>query len=132
MKIYYAFQFLIPSFVVLFGGPLFASANPIRDMSITSVGTGTTVSVSTSVWTAVPGSSSLTGRQSLLISNDKANSTFMACTPSVASPSEAITVHTVYISPGATIDFQIAANLTLYCVYTGAASANIHVKEYNQ
>ena len=124
--------------ILLFGliliskGKSIASAPPTREMAITAVGTGTTVSVSTSAWTAVPATSSLTGRQRLIVSNTVTNASYMACTISSSAPSEAITVHNIYIAPGATLDIGVASNLSLYCVYTGAAGANIHVKEVNQ
>lgn len=127
--------FFILSLVILGEKEIgFCSANPVREQSFTSFGTGTTVSVSTSAWTPLPTASSLSGRQGIIVTNDEANTSMMALLFSTqsSSPSEAITVHTMYVPVDSAVVVGIPAGLYLYGLYLGASAANAHVKEYVQ
>lgn len=112
----------------------FAVAPPVREQAWTSEGTGTTVSVSTSTWTKIPTTSSLTGRTSIVVSNDSANGSKMAFITSTNSstPSEATTVRPYYLDPGQFIVLGVGDARYFYGIYLGAAAANVHCKEYSQ
>lgn len=113
---------------------VYAVAPPNREQAMTGVGTGTTVSVSTSTWTKLPATSSLTGRHGVHVSNDSANSAYMAAITSSnsSSPSEATTVRVYYVSPGATLELLVGDAIYVYALYLGAAPGNAHVQEFKQ
>lgn len=109
-----------------------AAAPAVREQSFTAVGTGTTVSISTSAWTKVPTTSSLTGRTTICLDLPAAASANMAgIISSVSStPAEATTVRPIEVirgEPDRCID--IGDGLYLYLISLHSAAESVHVQE---
>lgn len=109
-----------------------APAPAVREQSFTAVGTATTVSISTSAWTKVPTTSSLTGRTEVCIDLPaSATANMSAIISSVSStPVEAITVRPIEIIKGE-MDrcIQIGDALYLYVISLHTGAENLHVQE---
>lgn len=111
-----------------------SSAPPVYEQVITSVGTATTVSVSTSAWTRLPATSSLSGRTGVMITNDSANASNCAIiiSSSATEPTEATTVRPGSLRPGVTAIIGAGNNMYIYALYLGASAGNVHVQELRQ
>lgn len=109
-----------------------APAPAVREQSYTAVGTATTVSISTSAWTKVPTTSSLTGRTEVCIDLPAAATANMSATISTSSviPGEATTVRPIEIVKGE-MDrcVQIGDALYLWVISLHTGAENLHVQE---
>jgi hypothetical protein len=110
------------------------AATPIYEQVTSSVGTGKTVSVSTSAWTLLPAVSSLAGRTGVMLTNDSSNTSNCAIILSTSSviPAEATTVRPGSLNPGATSILGVGDNIFIWGLYLGTSAANVHVEELRQ
>lgn len=126
-------RFLIFAATFTVAQTLFA-ASQVAEMPVTQYGTPTTVSVSTSAWTKVPATSSLTGRVGILVKNDFSNNAKMVgILDSCSSTSIATTVRPLGFSTGS--DFTLIPvndNVCLYLLSLHTAAENVHVQEVSQ
>lgn len=123
-------------FVIAFltAGVGMASAPAMREQAVVRVGTATTVSISATVWTKVPATSSLVGRIAIAVNNPSTNSNVFGGIISTSSvtPGEAVTVMPLEFAPST--DFSIVPvgdGLYLYLV-SPAGAQNVHVQELSQ
>lgn len=118
---------------IIFGiSKAFSAAPPVREQSFTSVGTATTVSVSTSAWTKVPATSSLTGRTDICLDAPASNTANVAAIISTSSvvPGEATTVRPIEIIRGEEDRcIPVGDGLYLYLLSLNTAAENVHVQE---
>lgn len=109
-----------------------AAAPAVREQSFTAVGTATTVSISTSAWTKVPTTSSLTGRTTICLdlpASATANMSAIISTSSVV-PGEAITVRPIEIIKGEQDRcIDVGDALYLYVLSLHTAAENLHIQE---
>lgn len=109
------------------------AAPPVYEMPVTYYGTPTTVSVTTTTWTKVPDSSTLTGRTGVLVNNPNANSTRMlGHLGDCSSTSVAITVGPLEFAPGT--DFTVVPIPDQVCLWVISLTAtqDVHVQEISQ
>lgn len=112
---------------------LLLRASPlVSETPILSVGTGTTVSISTSAWTVVPTASTMSTRSGIKVSNPSSNTANVACILDTAAPTEATTVRPIEIQPGENPFVPARTNLNLYCVSLNTSAESIHVQEVGQ
>lgn len=118
----------------LLGGLKLWAAPPVYEQVISAVGTGTTVSVSTSAWTLLPAATSLAGRTGVMLTNDSSNASNCAVILSTSStlPSEAVTVKPGSLIPGVTAIIGVADSIYIWGLYLGTSAGNVHVKELRQ
>ena len=109
----------------------YQASQPPKSPVIQSVGTGTSVSISTSAWTAVPTTSTLANRAYVKVSNPASNANAVMCIAKKASPAEAITVNPVEIVPGANPAIPAPADFTVYCIAKTAAQT-VSVVEFGE
>lgn len=122
-------KFVLAVGVMAMGYGIGWAATPVTEFPAQAAGTGTVVSVSTSAWTLLPASSSLSGALGLKVKNPSTNSYSIGCTGSASSPAEAITVYDFEIEPGENPWISFGPPLSLYCVSLTAAQ-DITVKQY--
>jgi hypothetical protein len=111
--------------------PAFA-VDPVKEEPVGSVGTNTVVSVSTSAWTKVPTTSSLTRRNCVKVVNDSDNSSDFFYTYSVAAPTIATTTFSGEVEPGEGPCIPAGDNVDLYFVTDGASAQSIGAQELRQ
>lgn len=105
-----------------------------EEKPISAPGTGTTVSISTSAWTKVPTTSSLTTRSGIKVSNPASNNAAFAAVLSTSSvtPGEATTVRPVEIERGENPFVPCSDNTYLYLLSLHTSAENAHVQEVRQ
>ena len=108
------------------------AAPPVAEAQIKNVSDGTTVSISTSAWTAVPTTVALNSRSGIKISNPSSNSNNIACILDTAAPTEAITIRPIEIQPGENPFIQARYDIFLYCVSLHTAAMSVHAQEVGQ
>lgn len=109
-----------------------AAAPAFREQSYTAVGTGTTVPISTSAWTKVPTTSSLTGRTEICLDLPAAASANMSgiISSDSSTPVEATTVRPIEIVKGEQDRcFDVGDGLYLYLLSLHTGAENVHVQE---
>jgi hypothetical protein len=109
-----------------------AAAMPVRIQSYTAVGTATTVSISTSAWTKVPTTSSLTGRTEVCVDLPASASAGMVgiISSNSSTPAEAITVRPIEIVKGEQDRcYDVPDGLYLYLLSLHTGAENAHVQE---
>lgn len=123
----YAVPLLFLSVYVHAGKPLVAEA-PVNE-----VGTGTTVSISTSAWTKVP-TSQTSGRTGIKVCNPSNNSGTMygVMSSNSSSPTEATSVRPIEIQAGENPIIPISDRLYLYLISGHSAAESAHVQEIRQ
>lgn len=108
----------------------------VEQKPVRYVGTGTTVSISTSAWTLVPASSSLTSqdRSGIKVSNPSTNNAAFAAILSTSSvtPGEATTVRPIEIGAGENPFIEAEKNIFLYLLSLHTSAENAHVQEVGQ
>lgn len=124
----------ILSAVLLLGVASTGFASPlVREAPISSVGTPTTVSVSTSAWTLVPASQTQTGQTGIVVSNPSTNNAAMVGhLAGCSSTSVATTVRPLEFSKG---DFTLVAvsdNVCLWLLSLHTSAESVHVQEIRQ
>ena len=126
MKKYILSLFVIGLFFVGFDFA-YCAYPPVTEGPLTATGTGTTVSISTSAWTKVPTTTSLTGRLAVQVCNPSTNTASMYAIVKSATPSEAITVKPREIGKGSTQVIPCPDGLYLYLFsgHTSAESAGV-------
>jgi len=121
---------LLAGAVMMLGAVAFAAPR-VSEQSVTDVGTATAVSISTSAWTKVPASSSLTSRTQIRIGlaaglNAGMGGILGDCD---TSPSEAITVTPRVYAKGASYVVEVYQDVCLYLVSLHTAAENADVQE---
>jgi len=121
-------------FVFLLGFfPSLALAAPlVTEAPILSVGTGTTVSISTSAWTLVPAASTLAARSGVKISNPSTNTANIVCILDTATPTEATTVRPIEIQAGENPLVPARSDILIYCLSLHTSAENVHTQEVGQ
>jgi hypothetical protein len=121
------FLFATLSTMALKASPL-GTETPIR-----SYGTPTTVSISTSAWTLVPASQSLSGQTGILVSLPaSASAVMVGHLASCTSTSVATTVRPLEIAKGGFVLVPVADNVCLYLLSLHTAAESAHVQEIKQ
>lgn len=106
----------------------------VEEAPIGSVGTPTTVSVSSSTWTKVPTSSSLNQRSGIIISVPSTNTAnIVAHIGGCSSTSIATTVRPMEVAKGSGfVLVPIDNNTCLWTLTLNTSAENIHVQEIRQ
>lgn len=128
----FAFVGVISGLGLVGVGKASAAAPAVREQSYTAVGTATTVSISTSAWTKVPTTSSLTGRTEVCLDEPASNTANMAGTISSESstPAEAITVRPIEVVKGEEDRcFPVGDGLYVYLLSLHSSAESVHVQE---
>ena len=118
-------------------GALFISAYAradglVKESPIGSVGSVSSVSVSTSAWTKIPALSSLRSRMWDMVRNPSTNSANMVCTVAGSIPTGAITLGEIEITKGMCWKVPVDNNNNLYCVSLNTSAESVIVREYKQ
>lgn len=105
----------------------------VKENSITSVGTPTTVSISTSAWTKVPATSTLSSRNGLAVSLPASATAVMVghfggCT----STAVATTVRPMELAKGSFIFVPVSNDVCLWLLSLNTSAENVHVQEIKQ
>lgn len=111
------------------------AAPSVKEAQIVSVGTATTVSVSTSSWTKVPSGTQLSNRSGILVNNPSTNNASMVGVLSTDSsaPSEATTVRPLEFATSSDFTFvPISSGVYLYLLSLHSIAENVHVQEIVQ
>jgi len=131
--------------VVSVNGSSVTSSNPlpvsvntstvgVREVPISRVGTGTTVSVSTFAWTNAVTSSSLSNRACVKVSNPSSNNASFVYIPSTSSviPGEATTVRPGEIETGEGPCIAAGDSIYIWLLSLHTSAENAHVQEWGQ
>jgi hypothetical protein len=121
-------------FGVLFLAGVSYAAPRVEEMPITKVGTATTVSISTSAWTAVPTATSLTSRNGLLVSVPAtSNANVVGVLINCGETAPATTVRPIEIVKGNGFTlFPLDQGVCLELLSLHTAAENVHVIEIKQ
>lgn len=103
------------------------------ESSIREVGTPTTVSISTSVWTMVPAASTLTGREGLMVSLPTTlNAVVVGHLADCTSTAIATTVRPLEFAKGGFVFVPVGSDVCLWVMSLHTAAESIHVQEIGQ
>lgn len=108
------------------------AAPPVQEAQISVAGDATTVSISTSAWTAVPATVGLTRRAGVKVSNPSSNNANVVCILDTAAPSEATTIRPIEIQPGENPFIPARYDILLYCLSLHTSAESIHAQEVGQ
>jgi hypothetical protein len=126
---------LISTIALGWASDAFGAVSPVREQSYTAVGTATTVSISTSAWTKVPATSSLTGRHGIIVDCPAANSANVAAiiSSNSSAPTEATTVRPIeIIRTEREREVLVGSGLHLYLLSLHTAAESCHVQEFRR
>lgn len=124
---------LLTVLVGLFAAGSAYAAPKVMEATIGEVGTPTTVSISTSAWTKVPASSSLTGFTGFYVSLPAASNAVMAGhLGSCSGTSIATTVRPLELAKGGFIFLPMDGQVCLYLISLHTAAESVHVQEIKQ
>lgn len=120
--------------ILLFSATAVYAVPPTREQSITAVGTPTTVVVSTSAWTKVPATSSLTGRHGILVDVPTGNTAGMAgVLDSCSGTNVAISVRPLEFTKADSFkDLPLPDSVCLYMLSLHSSTESVHVQEYQK
>lgn len=122
---------LIPFIVFLL--PVFCKASPlVTESPIISLGTASTVSISTSTWTKVPATSTLGARTGIKVNNPSTNNASVVCTLDTTAPTIATTIRPIEIQKGENPFIPVRVDVLLYCLSLHTSAENIHAQEVGQ
>lgn len=125
-------KLIVFSIFALFIAAFVSAAPTVKEAPIEVVGTATTVSISTSAWTAVPTASTLARRVGIKVSNPSSNSANIVCILGDGTPSEATTVRPIEIQTGENPFIPVRVDAYLYCLSLHTSAESIHVQEAGQ
>lgn len=128
MKKLALFGLAVLSTVALKASPL------VQETPIRSVGTPTTVAISTSVWTVVPVASSLSGRSGILVSVPATlNANVVGHLGGCTSTAVATTVRPIELVKGEEqADIPVSDTVCLYLLSLHSGAESVHVQEYKK
>ena len=106
----------------------------VQETPVKSVGTPTTVSISTSAWTLVPAASSVSGRSGLIVDAPATlNANLVGHLGGCTSTAVATTVRPIEVIKGESqIDLPIGDSVCLWLLSLHSAAESIHVQEYKK
>ncbi len=106
----------------------------VQETPVKSVGTPTTVAISTSAWTKVPASSTLSGRSGVIVDAPATlNANLVGILDSCTSTAVAITVRPIEVIKGNSyLDIPIGDSVCLYLLSLHTGAESIHIQEYKK
>ena len=103
------------------------------EVSISTIGTPTTVSVSTSAWTMVPAASSMTGREGIMVSLPTTlNAVVVGHLGNCTSTAVATTVRPLEFAKGGFVLVPVGPGVCLWTLSLHTGAESIHVQEIGQ